>query len=376
MPRHCRHVMLVGGGTGGHLFPALAVAAALRAQSGTRVTVCGTGRAWEADRVREAGFDYRSVASAPWSIRPAELWRSLCQNLQGYSESRRLLAETRPDCMIAVGGYSSVPFGLAAAQAGLPLVIIEPNVVPGRANRLLAPLASLVCVGFEATVAHFPARCSCVVTGVPIRAGFGELSAPVTTDRRSLLIVGGSQGARSLNRAVTGALTALEARLSGWRVIHQTGPTDFDSVRSAYAVSLNLDVKAFIKDMASAFGSASLAICRAGASTLAELAASRVASILVPYPHAAAGHQWHNACVLRDAGAARLVCDQPESTETARSLAAELDMLLGDSAHRQRLSAGVCRFARPHAAMHVRDLVMTIMEGRSHGGITVATHAA
>jgi UDP-N-acetylglucosamine--N-acetylmuramyl-(pentapeptide) pyrophosphoryl-undecaprenol N-acetylglucosamine transferase len=371
-----RHILISGGGTGGHLFPALAVAAALRTRlPDVSITVCGTGRDWERERVRAAGLDYRAIAAAPWSLRPVGLWRAVTRNHAGYRQARQLIAETMPQVVIAVGGYNSVPVGLAARAAEIPLVLIEPNVIPGRANWLLAHSAAAVCTGFEETVPHLPRGARPIVTGVPLRADFTGLGATVRDVRQDsppqLLILGGSQGARSLNQAVGTVLPLLARRLAGWRIVHQTGQVDYDRVRAQYSgTKLTIEVTPFLSSPVCAYAGASLAICRAGASTLAELAVAGVPAILVPYPHAAGDHQWHNARVLAQSGAARLVRDDPDRVLTAGGLRAELEWLLASPAERARLTVAVRRFARPHAV----DQVCTV--ALSAGGYSASAESA
>ncbi len=356
------HIMFAGGGTGGHLFPGIAVAdELLRRETSARVTFCGSGRDWEREQVTRAGYDYHAHTAAPLVGSPMGVLRAIYANGVGYRRARRTIRQQRPDVVVGLGGYGSVPIGLAAARLGVPLVLLEQNLIPGRANRLLSRWAARVCLAFEDSEHPFRCRARTIVTGNPVRSAILDLAAAADSsthvdrsERPTLLIFGGSQGAHSLNRLIVQSLPRIAKQLIGWRVIHQTGAKDGQWVREAYAAAgIDADVRPFIHDMADAYSRASLAICRAGATTLAELAAVGVPAILLPYPLAAANHQWHNAQYFGRAGAAVVIEDRPDTAHVAATLTSSLLPLLKLPALRAEMRGAMRQLARPSAASNV-----------------------
>jgi UDP-N-acetylglucosamine--N-acetylmuramyl-(pentapeptide) pyrophosphoryl-undecaprenol N-acetylglucosamine transferase len=362
------HILFGGGGTGGHLFPGLAVAEELARQSAVRIIFCGPGQPRERAEVARAGYQYLQVPAAPLLPSPIGLLRALYFNGVGYRAARRAIRCGQPDLVVGLGGYASVPLGLAAARLGVPLVLLEQNVIPGRANRMLGRWADTVCVTFPASIERFATGPRLVSTGNPIRRDILQQAAssrrePVPGWARppELLILGGSQGARSLNRAIVEALPRIEPCLGGWHITHQTGPADVEWLQHAYAAAgLSAEVTSFIRDMAAAYSRASLAVSRAGATTLSELAVMGVPAILLPYPHAAANHQWHNARVFEREGAASVVEDHPEPSRTAAELAASLLSLLKLAQLRAIMSRAMLGLARPCATPAVASEILSL----------------
>ncbi len=363
------HIVFAGGGTGGHLFPGLAVAQEIRAAcAAARITFCGPGREWEVAPVRAAGYQYCRVAAAPLRASPLGLFRAICSNGLGYRRARGMLRADPPDIVVGLGGYSSVPLGLAAAQSGIPLLLIEPNFVPGRANALLARWASTVCLAFPEAAEQFPVAAHCVTTGNPVRRAIIERAeARGTTQdktaRRLLLVLGGSQGAQTLNHAFLEALPKTAASLVGWQIVHQTGSADRDWVREAYAeADMRATVEPFLYDMAELYSRANLAVTRGGATTLAELAVAGVPAVVLPYPRATAKHQWRNAQAFDRAGAAVVVEDRPEPGRTAANLAASLLPMVKLPALRREMSRAMRALGRPDASAAVAHEVLdTVM---------------
>lgn len=363
-------ILFAGGGTGGHLFPGLAVADELQRRApGARIAFCGTGRDWEREQVRRSGYKYHPLPAAPLTKSPWGLLRALVSNGMGYRVARRTVYTWRPDLVVGLGGYSSVPLGLAAARQGIPLIVLEQNVIPGRANQLLARWARSVCVTFESTAKHLPPAAHVVCTGNPVRASIVEragtraAAGPADPVRPTLIILGGSQGAGSLNRCVTDSLPRVAPLLQGWSIVHQTGTRDAAWVREAYAAAnLPADVTSFIDDVAELYGRARLAICRAGATTLAELAVAGVPAILLPYPRATADHQWHNAQEFGRAGAAVVVADRPEAGRSAAGLTAALQPLLKVPELRTEMHLAMLQLARPGAAAAVASEILGVLE--------------
>ncbi|NDY96672.1 undecaprenyldiphospho-muramoylpentapeptide beta-N-acetylglucosaminyltransferase [Wenzhouxiangella limi] len=318
-----RSVTIMAAGTGGHIFPGLAVARTLR-ERGAEVRWLGTpaglenrlvpAAGLELDRIRIAGL--RGRGPMGWLLAPLRVVRAMLQ-------ARRIFRRQRPGCVLSMGGYVAGPGGVMARMMGIPLVIHEQNALPGLTNRLLRPLASRVFTGFPNGFR------SAIHSGNPVRADILALPAPAerARDRRGalrLLVVGGSQGSAALGRIVPRALALLPAEQHP-RVLHQAG-RQLEATRQEYAQNgVEAGIVEFVDDMASAWADADLAICRAGALTVAELAAAGVASLLVPYPHAVDDHQTANARYLSDAGAAWLEPERELTPERVATYLSEAD---------------------------------------------------
>jgi UDP-N-acetylglucosamine--N-acetylmuramyl-(pentapeptide) pyrophosphoryl-undecaprenol N-acetylglucosamine transferase len=322
-------VLIMAGGTGGHVFPALAVASVLEGRA-CRVVWLGTRRGIEARLVPAAGIDVewvrisglRGKGVASWLMAPLRL-------LQALSDSLAAVRRVRPDVVLGLGGFVSGPGGVAARLLGRPLVIHEQNAVAGLTNRLLARLARTVAEAFPGA---FPRAIGAVAVGNPVRReieAVGREPASAPHAPRHLLVFGGSQGAAAINRVVPAALALLPAQARP-AVLHQTGRDRREAVVAAYrTLGVDADVREFIDDMAGAYRWADFAITRSGALTVAELAATATPALLVPFPAAVDDHQTANARFLTERGGALLV---PEADLTAERLATQLAQLLGDDA--------------------------------------------
>ncbi|HJZ86522.1 MAG TPA: undecaprenyldiphospho-muramoylpentapeptide beta-N-acetylglucosaminyltransferase, partial [Polyangia bacterium] len=287
----------------------------------------------------------------------AGLVRGLWRLPRAIAQSRRILKRYRPDLVVGVGGYSSGPMVLAAALRRLPTAILEQNSIPGLTNRILGRLARRAFVAFEVSRKYFPKR-KTALAGNPIRSQLRTLPKADPT-QPTVLVVGGSQGAHALNELVADALAALPAPRP--RVVHQTGEADCAAIAARYReLGVAADVRAFIDDMAAAYAAADLVVCRAGATTIAELTAVGRPAIFIPFPFAADDHQFWNAHALADAGAA-LVHRQSEITPSA--LAAELAALLADPARRAAMSARMRALGKPDAARDIVDALEQMVKG-------------
>jgi UDP-N-acetylglucosamine--N-acetylmuramyl-(pentapeptide) pyrophosphoryl-undecaprenol N-acetylglucosamine transferase len=343
-------VVIMAGGTGGHVFPALAVAEQLRAR-GLAVSWLGTRRGIEAELVPAAGFaiDWISIGGLRgngllgWLTAPFRLGVALLQ-------ARRALARRRPAAVLGMGGFAAGPGGVAARLLGIPLLIHEQNAVAGYTNRMLAHFADRV---LEAFPGSFPDRPGAVATGNPVRPAITWLRPPEVRMRGRegtlrVLVLGGSQGAAALNRVLPAALARVKLPVE---ILHQTGRAGLAATREAYqAAGLPAWVEPFIDDMAGAYDWADLVVCRSGALTVAELAAAGVAALLVPYPHAVDDHQTANAQFLVARDAARLL---PQASLDAAQLAAELQALGNDRARLLSMACAARRAARPLATEQV-----------------------
>ena len=348
-------VMMAGGGTGGHVFPALAVAQELRRRdSGAEVLFVGTDRGLEKRLVPEAGFPLRTLPVRGLKGKSmAEKFRNMEALPKSFWISRRLLNDFRPEVVFGTGGYAAGPTLLQAALSGRPTVLFEPNAEPGFTNRVLAPLVTRAAVTFEEAARRFGSKA--VRTGIPVREDFLTLQRREPSPPYTILIFGGSRGAASLNRAVVDALGRLKASGVPLRFIHQTGQQDYEMVQRAYAENrLEAEVQSFFDRMADCFAPADLALCRAGASTVAELTAAGQPSILVPFPHATDEHQLRNAEALQRAGAALLL---EQKNATGERLAEEILGLLARP-EKLRAMAGAARgLAVPDAAERIVNLL-------------------
>ena len=345
--------ILAGGGTGGHVIPALAIAHCLKELYGTEVLFVGTARGIENRLVPNAGFALRLVqVGALKNVSLATRLKTAFDLPRAIFESSRIISEFRPDVMIGVGGYASGPAMLAATLHSVPTVAFEPNVVPGFANRLVAPMVSAAAVHFEETGRYFRRF---QVTGVPVRRAFFDIAGKrMGASRPTLLVFGGSQGAHAINQTVIESLGALRARLPELHIIHQTGERDYNDAQAAYlAGGGSAEVYPFIDDMPGMFARSDLLLCRSGASTVAEVMAAGKPAIFVPFPRAADDHQKRNAELLERAGAAMML---EESVLNSEALVQGVGALLGDRARLEKMSAAARSLAHPDAAREIVEM--------------------
>ncbi len=340
-------LVIAGGGTGGHLFPGIAVAESLLAMdAGSEVLFVGTERGIEARAVPKAGFGLALIEVG--GLKRVGLKKRITTLLQlpaSLFASRKILRDFRADAVLGVGGYASGPVLVAARTLGLPTAICEQNSVPGVTNKILAKIVDRVFVTFDASRAFFPAN-KTVLVGNPVRRAFLEAakrSAP-DVERGLVFTFGGSQGARPLNDGVPRALALLKERGRDVRALHQAGKDAVPAVEAAYAAAgVEAEVTPFIDDMVSAYRKAHVVICRAGATSCAEIGALGVPAILVPFPQAADDHQKKNARDLEKAGGCVVL---PQAELTPERLADELEKILDDDDRRARLSAGAKAWGR------------------------------
>jgi UDP-N-acetylglucosamine--N-acetylmuramyl-(pentapeptide) pyrophosphoryl-undecaprenol N-acetylglucosamine transferase len=343
--------ILAGGGTGGHVIPALAIAQELQKQCGAEVLFIGTARGIENRLVPAAGFRLHLVeVGALNRVSLTTRLKTLFSLPRAVWESRRILSEFRPNVVIGVGGYASGPAMLAAILSRIPTLAFEPNVVPGFANRLVAPLVSAAAVHFTETAQYFR---HAEVTGVPVRQAFFEIAGMSARNSKPIvLIIGGSQGAHAINQMVIDSVEALRARLPEIHIVHQTGERDYNDAQAAYAgLGGVAEAYRFIDNMPDFFARADLLLCRSGASTVAEVTAAGKPAIFVPFPRAADDHQKRNAETLQRAGAAVLL---EESKLNRDSLVETVSLLLSDRARLERMGDAARKLAHPNAA---RDIV-------------------
>jgi UDP-N-acetylglucosamine--N-acetylmuramyl-(pentapeptide) pyrophosphoryl-undecaprenol N-acetylglucosamine transferase len=347
--------VMAGGGTGGHVIPAIAVAREIEKLGHTALFV-GTERGVESRLVPRAGFRLElirvgGIKGLGLTRRLSSAWRLVAET---FSQIRRF-AEWRPAAVFSMGGYVAGPPVLAALMRGVPLVVMEPNAVPGFTNRRIARWVKRALISFEETRKYFPEGRT-EMTGLPVRDEFFHLPAPVESGTMTILITGGSQGSRTLNNAARESWKHFRESALPVRIIHQTGTRMYEELAREFASTrLEGEVKAFIDDMPAAFAQADLIVCRSGAGAVSELAAAGKPSILVPFPFAADNHQLRNAQAFERAGAAILSLD---SEWTGERFFASVRELYQDRVRLESMSEAARKLAHPGAATRAAQIVL------------------
>jgi len=352
-------ILAAAGGTGGHIVPALEVARELRERGHSCVFV-GAGRELEQRLTSAAGFPLEALRSGPLNqVSLARKIKTLLSLPGALFDAFRLIGRYRPAAVLSLGGYASGPLSAAAWLRGVPIVALEPNAYPGMANRLIAPVVARALTGVQETEKYFR-RSRAETVGAPVRKEFFEIPIKKHTEPFMILVTGGSQGARTLNRAVAEAvrLWARNGASKSLRILHQAGKADAGRLQSEYASlgsgSVQAEAVEFLDDMPAAFAEADVVISRAGASTVGELCAAGRASILIPYPHAADDHQTHNAEALASAGGAKVVSDAEWDGER---MVEEIESLLSVTGRLEEMEKAAHSLARPGAARRAADVL-------------------
>jgi UDP-N-acetylglucosamine--N-acetylmuramyl-(pentapeptide) pyrophosphoryl-undecaprenol N-acetylglucosamine transferase len=369
------HVLLAGGGTGGHVFPALAVAEELRGR-GWQVSFAGLASGLEERLAGERGLPFHALPARPLLGRgPVGKLRALATLSGSALAAAQLVRRLGADAVLGTGGYVSAPAVLGARLARRPVLLLEPNARAGVANRWLSRFASGAAVAFRATIADL--KCPCRVTGVPVRAAFFAIPAELPPFPLRLLVLGGSQGARQVNQLVPAAVARLREGAPGdlrdLRVLHQAGAKNVEETRAAYAAAgvpvapakgpalpIAVEVVPFLDDVAGAMAASHLLVSRAGAITVAEICAAGRPALFLPLA-IAQGHQVDNARLLAEAGAAELLAGDSATPET---LAERLAALLGDRERLARMGQAARGLARPGAVTVIADQLAELVERR------------
>ena len=354
MSADANSLLITGGGTGGHVFPALAVAREWLGRGERSVVFVGTERGMESRLVPQAGMPLETIRVAGLKgIGGAKLLRNAAMLPAGFWDSEKILRRHRFGAALGVGGYASGPMMLLAIMHRVPSVVFEPNVEPGFTNRVLAGLATRIAVASEETAARFGRKA--VVTGCPVRREFFAVPPKEHRPPFQLLITGGSRGALPINRAVIDSLDRLAARRNELFIVHQTGERDYNAVRVAYARrQFQAEVVPFIENMAERFAQADLIVCRSGAITVAEVSASGRAAIFIPFGASTDAHQARNAQVMQSAGAARLL---PQDELTPERLTTEIFSLLDQPRRIEEIETRARSLGRPDAVQAIVDVI-------------------
>lgn len=368
MPRP-PHIVFAGGGTWGHLYPGLAVAAHLAERIPHAVlTFVGGNRAVDRHVIHAAGFRHVKLPSQPVPQKALHAVRFLTDNVAGYWAARWFLKEKHVSAVVGLGGATSAPTVRAAISRGTPTVLLEQNVVPGRVTRWLARSASAVCAGFDQTRSYFPSAVPLTVTGNPARTAFEQHYARrCNNDERTgdnrLIVVGGSSGSRSINEHMPRALGRLGELLVGWQIVHQSGDGQLQETERRYhEAGVNALVVAFIDEMAPLMFASDLVVCRAGATTLAELGMAGVPAILVPSP-TMMDCQWPNAEAYAASGAATIIDETDLAGPLEDAFVEQLKPLLGDSSRRAKMAARMRLLGRPDASANVCNVIYETLFG-------------
>jgi UDP-N-acetylglucosamine--N-acetylmuramyl-(pentapeptide) pyrophosphoryl-undecaprenol N-acetylglucosamine transferase len=356
-----------GGGTGGHLYPILALADFLRnTRKDSALLFIGTSRGLEAKLVPGRGYDLKLIPARPLSSHPIRTALALADLGAGIAKSLGILRTFKPDLILGSGGYVSAAVVLAGRLLGIPALLLEQNAIPGKTTRLLSRWARYVAVSFEETIAALPAGKG-VFTGNPVREEIasalreeGRRRFGIPADSFCLLVTGASQGARSINEGIVEGLGRLAGR--EMTVIHLTGEKNFEEVRrravpATEGKPLRYVCLGYLDDMASAYAAADLVVCRAGATTLAEVTVRGLPSIMIPYPHAAENHQMKNALALERAGASVVI----EDGSVGEKLVPAIEDLADDAEKRERMGRAAMQQARPDALRRIGDLIDEII---------------
>lgn len=359
--------VFAGGGTGGHLFPGIAVAEELIARDArTRVVFIGSERGVEREIVRAQNYEHLTLPVEPSTMLRRNPIRFLYRNWQARQQAVSLLDRLKPVTVIGLGGFASVPVVLAAYSRKISTLLLEQNIVPGRATRWLSGWASLVCLSFDELHGKLSPRTRTCVTGNPIRKPMAKLHTRTSSTEKNcqpvLLVLGGSQGATSVNGMVLEAVENLRPIFADWTIMHQTGAAQHADIARRYdELDLQAETAPFFTDMADRYQRATLAITRGGATSLAELACAGVPSIIVPYPNSLGNHQLLNARFYQSHGAASIVEQTNGIAFAAHVLEHELSELVASAGLRQSMHVTMHSLGKPNAATHVVDCLQALI---------------
>ena len=360
-----RSFIFAGGGTGGHIYPAIAVAEQLiKLQPTARIRFLCSSRSIDTQILAKTGFDYMALPAKGFSIRPGKLVSFCASFLKSYKVARGVLCESKDPVVIGVGGFVAPPVCLAAYKRRVPIALLNVDIVPGRANKIIARWASEIFVQFEDTTGYFAGdKAKVNVVGCPLRSGFSNPQPRkaieqlgLDKNKKVLLITGASSGSENINAAMCSLLKKLDAFADNWQIVHLTGVSNFEKVNGSYSnAKISHKVLGYFDDMPDLLAAAELVVGRSGAVSVAEYAAAAVPSICIPYPYHKDKHQYLNACKLVEAGAAVIAEDLPDATDRAERLWRQLEELMKNDNKRQEMKQNCRKIARPDAALKIAE---------------------
>ena len=362
-------IAISGGGTGGHIYPALAILDSLSQMVEIKALYLGSADSQEEKRATALAIPFQRIKARGLSRRSPKIVMQMLVNYQGFCQAKHVLESFSPNVVVGTGGYVAAPVLRAAVSLGLPALIHEQNAYPGLANKMLAPKVNRVCLTFGAAAPYFRRQDNLVVTGLPVRRAIMEAKQEeawahlgLSPGYPLLLLTGGSQGAQKLNRAATAAYRGLLDQ--GWQILHLTGATGYEEVLAAaqsqgLAQEGRLVIRAYLDEMEYALAAADLVLSRAGASFLSELLCRGLPAILVPYPFAAGDHQRHNARALEEKGAALVVEDEELTSGALLDMAGSL---LANKERRQAMAAASCGMGNPLAGEKIAELILDLVK--------------
>jgi UDP-N-acetylglucosamine--N-acetylmuramyl-(pentapeptide) pyrophosphoryl-undecaprenol N-acetylglucosamine transferase len=358
-------VVIAGGGTGGHLFPGIALAEEfIKRDRTTEIIFIGTKKGIESRLLKKIGYELRTIDIEGVKGRGMKaLLKGIYQIPVSLWQSRRILKQFRPDLVFGVGGYASGPAVLAAHFMNLPAAVAEQNAIPGVTNKILGKFADRIFVTYAQTAMFFPSE-KVVFSGNPVRASLSAAQGEKNKDKTEwcLLVFGGSQGAEAINKSVMDMLPQLQSLKDKIKILHQTGLRQLEDVKKAYEASgIRAVVKDFIVDMAQAYAEADLIICRAGATSLAEITAAGKASVLIPFPWAANDHQLKNAQALEKEGAAKVIREKDLSGATLFEV---VKNLLTDEKQLRAMERNALKMSKPDAAGTIVDDCLKLVSAK------------
>ncbi len=353
-------LIIAGGGTGGHLYPGIAVAHELLKKSpGSKVLFVGSPKELDAELIRKEGFAFEAVSQKPFPTKVVSLPQFGWHSLRSLRQALPVVRRFSPDVILGMGGFSSVPVVLAGWFCRVPSILFEPNLYPGKANRFLSLFAAQVAVGFKPENSFFsPKKTVCV--GIPVRhaiASLAQMGPKSPNGSFTLLVMGGSRGAEGINRAILNAYSLLKKEISELKLIHITGKDLFEGVLQQYqkqGIEKEVEVYPFVSDMDRLMGRAHLVVARSGASSLAEFAASGLPSILIPYPFSTQDHQIHNARYFEKRGAAKMILEK----DLSRDLFVDAILALKrEPSQLNKMSEAARKLSVDHAALNLLNLL-------------------
>ncbi len=362
-----------GGGTGGHIYPAIAVAEQIvKLEPTAKIHFFVSTRSIDEHILSKTSFETTVLPARGFSARPDKLIGFCTSFLKSYRAAKRAIAESKNAVVIGVGGFVAAPVCFAAHKLKVPIVLLNVDIVPGRANKIIGRWADEIFVQFEDTKQYFAKRKKSVnVVGCPLRTGFGnpepdkvKSELGLDENKKTLLITGASSGSENINRAVCSLLDKLSVFADEWQIVHLTGAGNYEKVRQMYAeAKIGHKVLSYFDDMPSLLAAADLVIGRSGAVSVAEYAAASVPSVCMPYPYHKDRHQYLNAGKLVEAGAAVIVDDLPDEKERPERLWKELEKLMKDEKKRQEMRQACKSIARLDAGLKIAEKLVKIVDG-------------